>query len=81
MRLKIESVDDQGGPAGQLRERLRSSADRIALLHEELAAEQQRRDGLVTELRDTGASWSAVASAARLSITRCVTIVVASSAS
>ncbi len=55
--------------------RLRASADRIAQLHEELSAEQSRRDELITALRDAGLSWAKVAAAARLSPSRCVGIV------
>jgi len=55
--------------------RCRASADRIAALREELAAEKGRRDQLVVDLRDAGMHWRDVAAAARLSVTQCVTIV------
>lgn len=55
--------------------RLTSSADRIAQLRDELSAEETRRNGLIIDLRDGGLSWRQTATAARLSISRCVAVV------
>ncbi len=55
--------------------RLEETARRLALLEEELRAERQRRDELVTEAREDGITWRGVAAAAHCSISRCVAIV------
>jgi hypothetical protein len=60
---------------GQQMERLGASADRIAQLREELDAETSRRDELIIAIRDRGTSWRAIATRARLSISRCVAVV------
>jgi hypothetical protein len=56
-------------------ERLGASADRIALLREELRAEMERRDELVETARDEGASWKVTAAAARMAPSRCAAII------
>lgn len=66
------NVDESGET---LTARCQASADRIAVLREELDAEMSRRDRLVIDLRDQGMHWRDVARAARLSVTQCVTIV------
>lgn len=55
--------------------RLSKSADRMAELREALELEKQRRDALIVEARDHGASWRTVAARGRLSISGCVGIV------
>jgi hypothetical protein len=55
--------------------RLSRSAERVAELHESLAAEQERRDQLIVQARDEGTAWRQLAAAARMSTTRAVTIV------
>jgi len=55
--------------------RLTACADRIALLREELSAEELRRNELITDLRDGGLSWRSIATRARLSVSRCVAVV------
>jgi len=55
--------------------RLRECANRLALLKEEEQAEMERRDGLIEQARDEGASWARTASAARLAPSRCAAII------
>ena len=55
--------------------RIKSSADRLAIIAEEEGSERRRRDELITEMRDAGVSWSRIAVAARLSPSQCVAIV------
>jgi hypothetical protein len=74
-RTHVPTLGCVADPAENLTSRLTASADRLAQLREEAGAEEQRRDDLVIELRDSGRSWRAVAAAARLSISRCVAIV------
>jgi hypothetical protein len=52
----------------------RAAADRIALLHEELQAEQERRDAAIVEARDDGLRWTDIAEAMRLSQGMCARI-------
>lgn len=56
-------------------ERLKATADRIALLEADIDIERERRDSLIVSLRDAGVSWSALSMAARVSPGRCVAIV------
>lgn len=69
-----QQVAEQVAPAQTDVVRLRAAADRIAQLHEDLSAEQERRDGLIVALRDSGLTWPAIAKASRLSQARCVAI-------
>ncbi len=73
--VRMVAVPDQAGDLAGKAARLRSSADRLAVLDEEIGAERRRRDELITELRDEGLSWSKLAAAARLSPSQCVHIV------
>ena len=53
------------------------SADRLAELRRELAAERSARNALIAELRHLGVTYGQLARAARLSPTRCVAIAAA----
>jgi hypothetical protein len=55
--------------------RLSASANRLAALDEQRAAEVDLRDELVCQARDEGSHWSRIAAAARLSPARCSAIV------
>lgn len=55
--------------------RLGASADRLAALDEQRAAEVETRDELVCTARDEGSHWGKIAAAARLSPARCSAIV------
>ncbi len=54
--------------------RLQAAADRIAILHEDLQAEQERRDAAIVEARDDGHRWTDIAGSARLSQSMCARI-------
>lgn len=69
------AADLDAAESGSTLTRLRGSSDRLAVLADEMRAEQKRRDELVIMARDEGASWRKIASAARCSMSRCVAIV------
>jgi hypothetical protein len=64
-----------GEPGGAVLVRLAASARRLAVLDEQRGAEVEQRDSLICEARDTGEHWSAIGTAARLSMSRCVAVV------
>jgi len=56
-------------------DRLEAAARRLQALDEERRIEQERRDTLIVEARDMGASWRTIARRGLLSMSRCVAVV------